>query len=158
MKRLNWIHTGWNTWNLLRFLEMNVISMTSMQMNHNESWSNHVPIYWIDSTCDRFAASACLYSSLDLIPLRVELLTNLRHIFPQWLHPTTQPLPHIPVSWNPESGSAPVGWATTIIIFFVCICTHIPWNSYCQNILVVCVGTSLFGRFFGNQAFHKKQI
>ena len=46
-------------------------------MNH-ESWSNHVPIHWVHSTRDRFAA--CLCSSLDLIPLRVELLTNLRHI------------------------------------------------------------------------------
>ena len=29
------------------------------------------------------------------------------------------------------------------------------WKLYYQNILVVCVGTILFGRFFGNQAFHK---
>ena len=41
---------------------------------------------------------------------------------------------------------------------YIYIYIYIPWNSYYQNILVVCVGTILFGRFFENQALHKKHI
>ena len=45
-----------------------------------------------------------------------------------------------------------------IYIIYIYIYIYISWNSYYQNILVVCVGTILFGRFFENQAFHKKHI
>ena len=53
-------------------------------MKNGSIWFNHVTIMLRsiesiqhDSTRDRFVA--CLCSSLDLVPLRVELLTNLRH-------------------------------------------------------------------------------
>ena len=32
---------------------------------------------------------------------------------------------------------------------------YIPWKSYYQNIVVICIGTILFGRFFGNRRFTK---
>ena len=33
--------------------------------------------------------------------------------------------------------------------------TYLPRNSHYQNSVVDCVGTSFFGQFCGNEAFHK---
>jgi hypothetical protein len=70
----------------------------------------------------------------------------------------------LPICWLPRAllwdlnGFERFEHVIMLYIYHTDTHTYIPWNSYYQNMLVVCVGTILFGRFFENQAFHKKHI